>query len=271
VANSRLGNLLAQRNQSVEAEKFLRAGVQNGPDLWLPRVDLGLFLCRQDRCVEGLNELLEAARRHPNNPVVFRSLGAVYHLLGRDDEAAASLQKSLSIRPERRQYSTLGAVLFFQGKYREALGAFEKAISMGGGNDYLAWGNLADAYRFTPGYGTKAKEAYANAIELGRKALAKNPKDLSIASSIAGYLAKNGQSSEAVAQLATIEAEPGLKAGILYKCALAREITGFRELALSHLEKAVRQGYPMKEVANDPELIELRKDPRYQRISAGKN
>ena len=114
-----------------------------------------------------------------------------YFKLDRYDEAAASFQRALAIRPTGAVYRNLGTLFFFQGRYRDAVSAFQKAVDLGA-NSYLSWGNLADAMRWTSGYQTKAPDAYRKAIALAKEATNKNPKDAELASTIATYLAKSG-------------------------------------------------------------------------------
>ncbi len=46
------------------------------------------------------------------------------------------------------------------------------------------------------------------------------------------------------------------------------ELCGERDQALAALSEAIKAGYPLKEVKQEPELIALRTDARYQLMLA---
>ena len=77
---------------------------------------------------------------------------------------------------------------------------FEKAIELGV-NNYIVWGNLADAYRYTPGYKEKAEEAYQKAIQLAEKEVKINPKDSLVLARLARYYAASGNNEKALVEI----------------------------------------------------------------------
>ena len=83
-------------------------------------------------------------------------------------EAATALQRALEIQPSSGSagvYTNLGTARFFQGRYQEAVAAFEKAVELNP-TWYLYWGNLADGYRWIQGNEQKAKAADVRALKL---------------------------------------------------------------------------------------------------------
>jgi Flp pilus assembly protein TadD len=95
-----------------------------------------------------------------------------------------------------------------------------------------------------------------------------NPDDAGLRSALAAYRAKSGDTHGALAELAQLgelrDKDP------LFKAAMVYELAGDRDKALAALERAVRAGYSMHEVVNEPELAALRSDPRYARIAAAR-
>jgi Flp pilus assembly protein TadD len=61
----------------------------------------------------------------PDNHWAYSSLGGIYHLLGRFDEAEAMLTKSVAIKPTATGFSNLGTFYFFQGQYDDAVPMME--------------------------------------------------------------------------------------------------------------------------------------------------
>ena len=68
---------------------------------------------------------------------------------------------------------------------------FEKAVELEPQN-YLYRGNLADAYRWTPGEKDRAKPNYVQAIGLAERDLKVNPRDTDELGYVALYEAKSG-------------------------------------------------------------------------------
>jgi serine/threonine-protein kinase len=265
-AHTLFGKFLSNTH-AADAEEALRKGVQLGREDWFPVMSLGSLYYSQGRYQDASEAYQRAKALAADNILALRALGAAYHMLDRDDEAAAELQRALEIEPSPRLYTNLGTLRYFQGKYLDAVPPMEKAVELSA-NNYLYWGNLADAYRWTPGNQTKAKDAYLRAIQLAREKLAANPEDGDLRSSIAGWLAKRGDSKEALSEVARVEASSEKKPGALFKCALAYEIAGQRDKALQALQAAIDAGYSLREIRNEPELASLRADVRYHRLIA---
>jgi serine/threonine-protein kinase len=192
----------------------------------------------------------------------------IYHQLGRGEEAATAIQRSMEIRPTQRGYSNLGTLLFYMGRYDRAVSAFEQAQQIDA-NAYQVWGNLGDAYRWAPGKRDQAGGAYLRASQLLDQEIARNPNDPTLLALAATYLAKRGDMTAARATLGRIDlSKKDVPSPILFKAAVVEELAGDRARALSHLEAALSRGYSRQEVSADPELLDLRKDPAYHRIVA---
>ncbi|HBY59234.1 MAG TPA: hypothetical protein DEH78_05400, partial [Solibacterales bacterium] len=153
----------------------------------------------------------------------------------------------------------------FQGRYSDAVSAFEKAVELSA-NNYLYWGNLADAYRWMPGRREKARETYARAIELSRERLSRDKENLELRGSLAVYLAKSGDAKAATAEVAPLESSPKASGSTWFKVLLVQELAGDRDRALAALERSLKGGYAAREIRNEPELTALRADARYHKI-----
>lgn len=205
----------------------------------------------------------------PDNLVVLRNLAGAYQKLNRTEEAAGVLEKAIAIEPTARAYTSLGSLRFFQGKYLEAVPLMEKAVELSP-NNYTHWGNLADAYWWTPGNREKARDSYRRALQLGREAQKTNATDVDLRSLLAVYAAKSGDKAAAIDEAEAILAMPSdrQKPGALFVCAVAFEVAGFRNRALQALEAAVQSGYSLQETGTDPDLVSLRADQRYHVLMA---
>jgi len=85
----------------------------------------------------------------------------------------------------------------------------------------------------------------------------------------AADLAKTGDSRRALAELARIAPAQPLTPRMLITVAMVRELAGDREGALDAIARALKGGFPQRELATAPEFDELRGDARYQRLIAG--
>ena len=56
-------------------------------------------------------------------------------------------------------------------------------------------------------------------------------------------------------------------AGSMFKAAVAAEVAGSRDRALSLIERAMRAGYSVREIRNEPELVTLRADARFRNLT----
>jgi serine/threonine-protein kinase len=239
--------------------------VELGSGDWRTHAELGLFLYRRARYDDAIAAFEQARQVTPDNVIVLRNLGPVYYLAGRFDEAASALQRALEIRPAPPVYANLGTVRFFQGRYSDAVIAFEKAVE-GAANNYLYWGNLADAYRWAPGRRDDAPAAYQRARELLASDLAKRPDDAELRTRHALYLAKGGDTRAAASEVTTLSERTDLTPQMLFRIVVVKELTGDRTGALDALRRALAAGYPVAEIAQEPELVGLRADARYHRL-----
>jgi eukaryotic-like serine/threonine-protein kinase len=261
MAHRWLGILSDRRKQPGQAEKELEASTVLAPTEWEPWLALGLSRLRREDYTGAIAAWENARTLASDNPSVFRNLATAYHALGRDEEAAKSLQRSLEIEPSALTNSNLGTLRYFQGRYPDAVEAFEKAVGMNA-NNHLYWGNLGDAYRWAPGMRGKSADAYRQAIKLGRVELGKNRV---VPGRIALYLAKIGNDQDATKQLAAIP-KTDFDAAMHFRTAVIHELGGRRDSALASLKAALTAGYARSEIDNDPELLSLRNDVRYHRL-----
>ncbi|MGH9497519.1 MAG: protein kinase domain-containing protein [Terriglobales bacterium] len=266
-----LGSLYGKMGKADQSMAAFKKAQRLKPDEWRTYMDIGLNNYQSGAYKEAASNWEEALRLEPDNVFALRNLGAVYHALGRDDDAAAALQHALQINPTADTYNNLGTIRFYQGRYQDAVPAFEKTVALGA-NNFDNWASLADAYRWTPGNVEKARQAYDTAIRMVRQEIVKNPGQADLRADLALYLVQSGNKAEALTALKAAEQVRSNDPGVLYNIAVAYELCGNRDKALETLLSAVKAGQSLDDIKNDPELVSLRADPRYQLniVSAGK-
>jgi eukaryotic-like serine/threonine-protein kinase len=263
------GRIYESQGEQKKAEAAYRKAVEIQPHrMYLD--ELGSLYLRMGRTEEAIRIFRRSIEIAPDGFIGYRNLGTAYYMQGDLAETASNLQKALQIRADATLYANLGTVQFAQGFYRQSAEAFEKALDMpGGANNYLVWGNLGDACRWTPDNEERSREAYQRAIQLLHEQLRLTPDDPTLRTNLALYLAKRGDLPEALAALQKVERLPGKDASCWFQMAIAYEVCARRGPALAALGSALRAGLPVDEVRKDPELLDLRADARYHRLVAG--
>jgi serine/threonine-protein kinase len=228
---------------------------------------LGALYLRTGRIAPAIAAFQSSIRLAPDGFVGYRNLGGAYYRQGDLAQAATQFQKALEIQPEPSLYTNLGVLYFAQGLYPQAAQVDEQALELpGGANSYLLWGNLGDACRFLPEGGARAREAYSRALQLLADLLRAAPRDVTLLSRRALYLAKRGDCGPALATGKEIERLARQDADAQFRLLVAEEVCGRREAALAALEKALHNDYPLADVQRDPELLAFRSDVRYHRL-----
>ncbi len=143
----------------------------------------------------------------------------------------------------------------------------ERAVELSPSRPIL-WGNLADAYRWVPGNTARSQEAYGRAIARLRELLAEDAGNVVNRSRLALYLAKSGNTTEALMELAKVPTRTATEVNTLFRGAVTYELAGDRVNALALLERALGRGYSTTELKMDPELESLRQDVRFHRLIA---
>lgn len=256
--------LLVAERKFKEAEAVIQTGIATHPKEHRFLDELGVV-----RYAQGDYAGAEAAFRRsialePDSAISYSNLSTALQFQNRETEALQVLQQGLQVRPVDRLYQALGSVLFSRGDYVESAKAFEKAVQGGGARNYLNWANLADTLRWLPGRERDAISAYKQAVAILRPLSQRLPKDSTINSRLGLYLARMGEHAEALRlHGAAIAAAPDSGA-VRFRAAVAYELSGNRDSAFAELENAIQRKYPPNLIRSEPDLIALRRDPRYR-------
>lgn len=261
-ATRALARSYALLNRPAEAEAAFQHAIEDNPNNGLANSELAVFYWRAGRMTEAEKQFLRVAELTPDNYAVYRNLGGLYVMMGRPEEAARLLEKSLALKPSPIAYSNLGTLRFQQERYADSAKLFEQASSLNP-RDHVLLGNLADALRFIPGRTEEAAPVYQRAIRLADEALLVNPKDPAVHASIALYCAFSGDAARALDEIGQARTLAPLNVPVTFNAALVLERTGQRDRALDALGLAIKGGYSRTEIAQHPDLKELRTDARF--------
>jgi serine/threonine-protein kinase len=264
-AYSELARALDATGHTDQAEATLKHALTLRPGSWYNYVRLGNFYARHSKNREAENAFLRVVDLVPDNPIGYTDLGSLYYTEGRDQDAERMLRKSIDTRPTPSAYSNLATVYFSQRRYADAVPIMERVVA-DGPREYLHWGNLGDAYRWTPGNREKAARAYQTAIALAAEAVDVNRRDAAALSSLALYRAKLGQADRALRDMNKALAVAPNNKDILFNSAVTSELAGRRSEALTYVGRAIHEGYSLNEIVTEPELGKLRQDASFQAV-----
>jgi tetratricopeptide (TPR) repeat protein len=257
----RLGSAYLDSGQSNEAIQAYRKAIDVNPYYWGSHIDLGDAYLNSGDNTKALAEFKRVTELEPENSTGWNNVGLAYDRLGQYEQAIPNYEKSIALQPTWDGYSNLSMEYFFLRRYPEAVQAAEKAVELGP-NQYIAVGNLGDAYRWS-GQKDKASAAYDKAISLAFKELQVNPQNTYAMAGLALSYAKKGQPDRGMEFIRRARGIDGSDVELLYIQAVVENLSNHSADALRDLQQALSKGYPAKEADSDPELGNLKNNPEF--------
>jgi serine/threonine-protein kinase len=251
--------------KTADAEQTYRHAIAVRPQYWAGYNWLGAFLWRQARLEEAAHMFQQVVALAPDNIRGCSNLGGAYSLLGRYEEAIPVLTHCLAIQPTADSYSNLAMVYFYLRRYDQAATSYEQALKLDGKNHTL-WGNLGEAYYWTPGRRDQAVAAYRQAISYGQQSEAVNPRDPRVLGQLAVYHAMLGEAKPAREYIARALALSAGSAELQFKAAVIEQRLEQPQRALEWLEKALSAGLSTSEIRNNPMFDGLHSNQRFQQL-----
>ena len=251
-----------------EAEKLYKQAITVRPAYWATYNWLGNFYMSHARYDEAAAMFTQVTSLAPDSFIGFSNLGGVRVLQGKYAEAIPFFERSLSIRPTALAFSNLGTAHFQMRRYAESATDFEQAVKLDSKN-YELWGNLADAYYWTPGRRAEAAGAYSTAITLGEENLRQNPRDAQLLAYLGQYHAMRGERPLALDKInAALHLQPK-SPDVLLASAIVYQQLGENSRALNTLEKAVSLGIAPETIRDTPNFGALSDNPRFVALIHG--
>ncbi len=256
--------VFAAEGRNADAVASAQRAIDLAPDYWRWPVLLGSYYFAAGKLKEAAEEFQKAVAITPDNAIALLDLGTAQVQLGRFEDAQVSLREATRAEPNYSALSALGALLELQRKFPEAVATYKNAVALRP-DDYLAWGNLASAYLWSPGGHSQAMATYAKAIELAEAARNKMPGDSFLLVTLGGYYAVVGKEELSTPLLREALALDPDNPDVLYKAGEGYEILHQRAEAIHLVSKCIALGYHHLELQRSPELASLREDPKFQR------
>jgi len=251
--------------RKADAEETYKKAVALRPDYWDGYNSLGNFYTAEGRYAEGIEQLEHAAELTPDNPVVYINIAVAY--LNRGDpkdqpQAEAALKKSIQLGPSYPAYTNLGYLYMSEKRYTESVAMTQKALQMNDQN-YLVWANLMSAYQALnqTANSAAARERVLGLLEQKVKA---EPHDTLAQVSLAEVYAQKGLREKALTRVQSALAGSPDNPNVLELAGETYETLGDRRHALESIERALKNGYPMDDLKDAPELKNLLSDPNFR-------
>ncbi len=262
-ATARIGLARALEAQGAlqEAEQSLREATVAQPGLWRTHNALALFLQGQGRYPESVQRFELALELAPRNSSILNNIG-VSHLFMQDyGQAISAWSKVLEFTPEQDHGATLsniGSAYYLMRDFASARIAFEKASRLSG-DDYSAWGNLADTLAAMKDL-EAARSSYRRALDRAQLILEQNPGELyavAAAASFKSALGLQGWEEDIAKSLAEQPGDPEIRR-LAVLCYLR---AGQHDLARRQYAELLNLGFPEFILEGDYQFDTLTKTP----------
>jgi tetratricopeptide (TPR) repeat protein len=128
---------------AVQMQKYIRLA----PDAADPRASYADILVRVGRYDEALAQYRKSLELKPDYWYAIREIGNIYAMMGRLREAEEQFHASLKLVPQNRQLEAThaqqdGLLNIYRGKYEDAVGLFNKALTIDSNNLEAAAGSV---------------------------------------------------------------------------------------------------------------------------------
>ena len=256
-----LSNSYQELGQLTKAENVLLNAQKIMPNNNLILTNLGVLFYSQGNYAQALTYFEQLAKQAPNNFIAYLNISACYYLIGEVEQALSAAQNALNIEPNHLVYSNIGSLYFILRDFDNAVVAYEKMIALND-TDYINWGNLADAYRFSNN--TKYIDSFNRAITLATKALTINPNNKEAIAMLAYYHANLEDSAKVSRYSNQISPQDGGEHLFFVAAAYAR--IGQHDDAIRYLEYAINNQYSKAEIVNSPLFQALDSEPAFNQL-----
>ena len=263
-----LANLYGAQGRTELVEPSLQKAVSLAPDDWGLVQELGEYYLVRGQWAKAGEQYRHAAQLTPDNPRAHNNLALAYRGLDRLEESAAAFQKAIELEPTALHARNLGMVLAEMGKYPDAERMLQRSIEMRP-TQYRAWGLLASVYQHQHADAQKVRDTYLKAIALAADLRKETPRDPYLLADVGSYYAGVGMEAESLPLLAQAAALAEDAPEVLYQVAVGYETLHRRDEALRWIARAREGGYASGAIARNPQLADLRADPRYGAAAGG--
>jgi len=265
LAWANLGPVYRELGNYDQARRAIETAIRLNPPYFRHQVYLGLLLYKFGEFDRSVAAYRKATELNPASFSAWNGLATNYLSMHRFVDAQSAATKAIQCDDENATgYSNLGTAYYFQNKLEDAAKSYARATDLDPGVAD-GWGNLGDALTMLKRE-QEARTAYARAVEAARLQALQVPTDPRAHIMLALYCARVREKECAFRESGQAARMQPDSLEILFRSAVVYCIFGEMDEALDWLEKAVKLGLSKSEIENDPDLVPLHGNPRYQRI-----
>jgi len=261
----RLARVFEKNDQLDEALSEYKRAVELGPSNYANYQDLGALYFKRGRFTDSLPYSLKAVELGPQEAGTHFALASDYLNLGRFVEAEKELRVSIGLKETAPSVHSLGLVLMFEGRDKDAVPYFQRALELGP-DRYLSWMYLGIVWRRLGNRGEAAR-ANRRGLDLAESAVARDPRSgytrsfLAYLCSQLGSRERAGSEIAQALQLSPRDADVGDMALWTYE-ALGRRTDALKLAATLSPEQ-------LAWLNQWPDLADLRRDPQFTQLLKG--
>ncbi len=254
-----------QMKRFDDAEETFGKAIALRPGYWANYNWLGELFLNEGKYADAEPKFSEVIALAPDSYVGYGNLGDAYLYEDQYTKALPLLQRSVDINANSENTSNLATLYFALRRFADSARTNEKAVALNNSR-YDIWGNLGDAYYWSPGERSKSFPAYRSAIDLADRHLTTNPRDATALSYLAQYNAMVGQANAATDNINRALALAPNDQNVLFEAGLVFDQLDRPEKSLDYLEKAVAAGYSANTLLDTPNLDNLHDHSRFQKL-----
>ncbi len=256
-----LGKVYSDDSQPNRALTAALKAIEIQPDYFKNYQELGTFYFNRGEYEDAVRQLKRMVELAPDMADAHYSLAAPYLNMGRYADAEYELNVAISYQDTAKAEEGLGVSRMYQGRDREAIPYFQRAIKIGPATS-LYYINLGTVLR-RANFARESLQAYQSGLDLAEAALAQNPRDGYEKSCLAYLCARRGgvrRAESEAAQAIRISAAINVR----WMVALTYEALDQHDRTLAVIRDAPAS--MLDRLNRFPDLPALHADARFQQL-----
>ena len=217
----------------------------------LVTLDLGLYQLALGNLEESKRIFKQVLANDPKSFLAKRRLATTLVLLGEFEASNTYFTEINVTNPTIQTLTNQGTALYYLGRFEDAAKVFKRAIELSQ-NDYLVFGNYADALYEVSGLTTETKKQYLTAIDIALTNLANGTKDPFMALDLAHYHSQLGEYEQADDYFKQFEKNNSRSGDYYYYKAISFARRSDHKNVTIYIEKSMNEGFQDVYISNTP-------------------
>ena len=256
-----MATILEREQQPEEAEQLLKQAIDLQPGNWQSVDALGRLYFVNGRYADAAHAFRQVVFLDTNNWIGHGNLGSALMMTGDFDAAVDPLNTALSIQKDAYFLSNLGIIYYYLGEYDRSVNIHRESMEEMP-NSASVWVNLGDALLFSS-RPDEAVDAYRMAMKYAAEQLAVSPNSPDSLYRQAWATAASGNPEQATFFIDKALTLAPNNPYVRYYDGLIKHSRGEKSAAIDALQLAVEMGYPVRMLAADPLMLDLRGENRF--------